>query len=214
MIAPWVARAVRRPEAAPLAFLLLIALVLGVTTRGFLSSANLLDIVSQVAVVGIVSLALNQVILSGEIDVSLGSLLAACAFTYTSAALAAGLGIGLLNGLIVTIGRVPSIIATLGMLLALRGVVLLVGANGVLLVPDGVRGLGLGHVLGLRAPIVALALALLWQIIFRRLGEALVTVRASYRWWSREEVEDGLPDGRHARLWRRCPDSFFSAPLL
>jgi hypothetical protein len=29
-----------------------------------------------------------------------------------------------------------------------------------------------------------------------------------------EKIEDGLPDGRHARLWRRCADSFFSVPLL
>ena len=37
---------------------------------------------------------------------------------------------------------------------------------------------------------------------------------ASQGWRAFEEVEDGLPDGRHARLWRRSPDSFFSVPLL
>ncbi|WP_131196349.1 ABC transporter permease [Lichenihabitans psoromatis] len=171
MTAPWVDRAVKRPEAAPIAFLVVVSLLLGLTTPGFWSSANLLNIISQVAVVGIVSLALNQVILSGEIDVSIGSLLAACAFTYASvghlmanpvlpllAALGVGLGVGALNGAIVTVGRVPSIIATLGMLLALRGVVLLIGANGVLLVPEGIRAFGLGSIAGLRAPIVGLVL--------------------------------------------------------
>lgn len=163
-------RGVRRPEAAPLAFLLILAALLGATTPGFLAPDNLVSIVSQVAVVGIVALALNQVILSGEIDVSVGSLLAACAFVFTAiaartggtalallGALAIGGAIGVVNGLLVTIGRVPSIIATLGMLLSLRGGVLLVGANGVLLVPEHSRGLGLGQLLGVPAPIVLLA---------------------------------------------------------
>ena len=74
------------------------------------------------------------------------------------AALAVGLAVGALNGAVVTLGRVPSIIATLGMLLALRGVVLLIGANGVLLVPPGARAFGLGSLAGLRAPIVSLVL--------------------------------------------------------
>ena len=163
-------RSVRRPEAAPIAFLFILAALLGATTPGFLAAENLVSIVSQVAVVGVVSLALNQVILSGEIDVSVGSLLAACAFTYAAiagrtggvvvpllGAVAIGGAIGVVNGLLVTFGRVPSIIATLGMLLSLRGVVLLVGANGVLIVPQHSRGLGLGKALGVPAPIVVLA---------------------------------------------------------
>lgn len=181
MNARWISRAVQRPEAAPLAFLLLVAVLLGLTTPGFLVSANLLSILSQVAVVGIVSLALNQVILSGEIDVSVGSLLAACAFTFASvahsttnvfvallAALAVGGGIGVLNGAVVNVGRVPSIIATLGMLLALRGVVLLIGANGLLLVPDNARAFGLGGFAGLRVPVLLLLLVFaLFDIINR-----------------------------------------------
>ncbi len=57
-------------------------------------------------------------------------------------------------------------------------------------------------------------LALLWQFRFAGVGEAFLTVRASPGWRPCEEVEDSLPDGRHARLWRWSPDSFFSAPLL
>ena len=181
MNAPWLDRVLKRPEAAPIAFLVIISILLSLTTTGFWSSANFLDIISQVAVVGIVSLALNQVILSGEIDVSVGSLLAACAFTYAStahatnnvflpvlAALAVGLGIGVLNGLVVTIGRVPSIIATLGMLLTLRGIVLLIGANGILLVPVGARAFGLGSLGGLPVSIIALILVfVLFEIINR-----------------------------------------------
>ena len=164
-------RAIKRPEAPPLAFLVIMAILLGLTTHGFVAGSNLLSIVSQVSVVGIVSLALNQVILSGEIDVSVGSLLAACAFTFATiahatsglflpllASVVVGGAVGMLNGVIVTVGRVPSIIATLGMLLALRGVVLLLGANGILLVPNGARLLGLGAILGVPTAIVFLVL--------------------------------------------------------
>lgn len=173
MTAPWLPRALKRPETAPLAFLAVVSVALSVATPGFLSGDNLLNIVTQVSVVGIVSLTLNQVILSGEIDVSIGSLLAACAFAFAMtahavpgptlpllAALALGGAVGAVNGLLVTVGRVPSIVATLGMLLALRGAVLLIGANGVLIVPDAVRSIGLGSVAGLRAPILVLLLAL------------------------------------------------------
>jgi transposase len=57
-------------------------------------------------------------------------------------------------------------------------------------------------------------LALLWQFSFAMVGEGFLTVGTSPGWRPCEAVEDGLPDGRHARLWRRSPDSFFSVPLL
>ena len=57
-------------------------------------------------------------------------------------------------------------------------------------------------------------LALLWQFGFDGVGEEFLAVGASPGWRPCEEVEDGLPDGRHARLWRRSPDFFFSVPLL
>ena len=52
---------------------------------------------------------------------------------------------------------------------------------------------------------ISLALALLWQFF----GEELLTVRALPGWRACEEIEDGLPDGRHARLWRWSSDFFF-----
>ena len=56
--------------------------------------------------------------------------------------------------------------------------------------------------------------ALLWQFRFDGFGEEFLTVGASPGWRPSKEVEDGLPDGRQAWLWRRSPDSFFSVPLL
>jgi PEP-CTERM motif len=58
------------------------------------------------------------------------------------------------------------------------------------------------------------SLALLWQFRFAWVDEEFLTVWASLRSRPFKEVEDGLPDRRHARLWRRSADSFFSVPLL
>jgi hypothetical protein len=58
------------------------------------------------------------------------------------------------------------------------------------------------------------ALALLWQFRFWDIRREPLTVRASSGLGACEKVEDGLPDCRHARLWRRSRDSFFSVPLL
>ena len=57
-------------------------------------------------------------------------------------------------------------------------------------------------------------LALLWHFWFGGFREEGFTVRALQGWKPDEEVEDGLPDGGHARLWWRSCDSFFSVPLL
>lgn len=56
-------------------------------------------------------------------------------------------------------------------------------------------------------------LALLWHFVIEGVCEKFLTMRAAQ--WRRlsEEVEDRLPDGWHARFWRRTPDSFFSVPL-
>lgn len=159
-----------RPEGAPLAFLILLCLGLGFTTSGFFAVDNLISIVAQVAVVGTVALACNFVILSGEIDVSTGSLLAVCSLTFGAvanatggiflpflAAVALGAAIGGFNGMLVTFGNIPSIIATLGMLLILRGLLLVKAAVGVIALPAPSRALGIDFVGGVPVPVLILA---------------------------------------------------------
>ena len=128
---------------------------------------------------GIVALAVNMVILSGEIDVSVGSLLAVCAFVYGNvamfvggslvplgASLVVGAILGAVNGLLVTHARVPSIIATLGTLLALRGAVLLYGADQVINLSPASRVFGLGGFAGasISALVLFLMFALFWLL--------------------------------------------------
>jgi ribose/xylose/arabinose/galactoside ABC-type transport system permease subunit len=163
-------RLLLRPEAPAIIFLAVITVVFTLTADRFLTIANLENILTQVAVVGIVALAVNQVILSAEIDISTGSMLGLCAVaagmvaTTTGgivlpllAAVATGAMAGAVNGLLVTLGRVPAIIVTLGMLYALRGLVLFVtGGSFVTGIPGESRVLGTGSVLGVSVPVIVL----------------------------------------------------------
>jgi ribose transport system permease protein len=106
---------------------LLIFLVFAVTLRdeGFLSQANLLNIVRQTAPITLMAVAVVFVLSAGEIDLSLGSVVALAALVTAEVmqshsailAVGAGLGVGLavgaVNGLFVTLLRLPSFLVTL-----------------------------------------------------------------------------------------------------
>src|ERR687898_925078 len=137
-----------RPEAPALVFLAVLVVAFSVSSDKFLSGSNLESIVVSVAVLGTIALAVNQVILCGEIDISTGSMMGLCA-----------VAAGAVNGLLVTAGRIPSIIVTLGMLYALRGVILLVtGGTWITGIPPETRVLGTGRLLGLGYPVIVLLL--------------------------------------------------------
>jgi ribose/xylose/arabinose/galactoside ABC-type transport system permease subunit len=186
-----------RPEAPSLIFLVVLVAVLAVATPAFFTFANLRGVIEQVVVVSIVALAVNQVVLAGEIDVSTGSLVAVCAFVYGNIALAiggawvpllgalvAGAAIGGLNGLLSTYGRVPSIIATIGMLFILRGIVLLVAGAGSLNIPTESRFFGMSAISGLPTSIVvlaALALAVTTISLHSVLGRNIFAVGGNAR---------------------------------
>lgn len=197
-----------RPEIAPLVFLVLLFLGLGATTQGFLSVGNLVSIVAQVAVVGTVALAVNIVILNGEIDVSTGSLLAACSLCFGAVAdvtggvfwpflgaAALGLAVGCVNGLLVAVGGIPSIIATLGTLLVLRGLLLVKAAVGVIALAGPSRALGLDFVLGVPVPVLILAAVYLAAEILVRhttFGRDVLAIGSN----GRAAAFVGLPIGR------------------
>src|SRR5215218_9463067 len=77
-----------RPEAPALAFLVVLLVVFTLANDRFLTASNLESIVDSVAVLGVVALAVNQVVLCGEIDISTGSMLGLCAIAAGAVALA------------------------------------------------------------------------------------------------------------------------------
>ncbi len=159
-----------QPEAPALVFLVVMVVGFSVGTERFLSIGNLQSILTSVTVLGIIAMAVNQVVLAGEIDISTGSMMGLCAMiggiVATNfgglllpllAAVAVGTVAGAINGLLVTVGRVPAIIVTLGMLYALRGVILLItGGEWVSGIPGETRLLGIGAVFGVSVPMIIL----------------------------------------------------------
>ena len=171
-----------RPEAPALVFLAVLLAAFSLSSDKFLSGPNFESIVVSVAVLGTIALAVNQVILSGEIDISTGSMMGLCAVAAGAVAtstgglllplltgVAVGALAGALNGLLVTVGRIPSIIVTLGMLYALRGVILLVtGGTWITGIPSETRVLGTGSVLGIEYPVfILLALFVVMELVSR-----------------------------------------------
>ncbi len=108
----------------------------------FLQSNNLINVVRQISITGIVSIGMTFVILTGGIDLSVGSTVGVVAVVCASllkmgtpelmiviTGLAIGLALGSLNGLGVTVGKIVPFIMTLGTYVALRGVAMII-ANG------------------------------------------------------------------------------------
>src|SRR5918997_2243817 len=102
----------------------------------FLSVPNLVNVALSIAITGILAVGMTMVILTGGIDLSVGSVVALAgvvAATLASrgdsagvaagvaAALAIGLAVGLFNGVVVAHFRVPPFVATLAMLTICRG---------------------------------------------------------------------------------------------
>jgi ribose/xylose/arabinose/galactoside ABC-type transport system permease subunit len=177
-----VRRFIMRPEAPALIFLGVLLVVFSLGSDKFLSGSNFESIMISVAVLGTIALAVNQVVLAGEIDISTGSMMGLCAVAAGAVAtstgglivplltaVAVGALAGAVNGLLVTVGRIPSIIVTLGMLYALRGVILLVtGGTWITGIPAETRILGTGSVLGIGVPvIVLLALFVVMEVVSR-----------------------------------------------
>jgi D-xylose transport system permease protein len=130
--------------------LVVIAVVFGVLNEHFLSPENLTNLLLQMAATGTISLGIIMVLLLGEIDLSAGSVsgLAAVVMTILSvrnhvpvalaiaAAVAGGMAIGILHGLLFTRIGVPSFVATLAGLIAWQGLMLyLLGKGGTINLP-------------------------------------------------------------------------------
>src|SRR2546429_4431183 len=131
-------------ELGLLVVLLLIILIVGVQAPRFLSLDNFEQILLSVAILAIVAVGETLVVLTRNVDLSVGSMVGITAFVtaYFFKQLpginlllgillgcALGLVLGMVNGLIVSFGRVPAIVATLGSLYAYRGLVFIVSSN-------------------------------------------------------------------------------------
>jgi len=170
-------------EVSLLLFIALVALIVGMKNRAFITGEHWLTLVQESAPMLIGAAAIAVVILSGNLDLSVGSVLGACAMAAGHAAkarlplpavilLALGLGatIGAFNGFLVTRLAIPSIIVTLGMMGIVRGtMIVLTKGYWVIGLPESFRWLGTGKLLGIPVPIwISLTTLLLVWFLLRQ----------------------------------------------
>jgi ribose transport system permease protein len=167
--APWLARRAR--QVGTLLGLCLLSALLSILSPHFLSVSNLRNVLEQTTINAVVAVGMTFVVISGGIDLSVGSVVAFSGVLLASAlaagapvpvAIAAGLAAsalcGLANGLLVTRGRLPPFIATLGMMSVARGAALVfTEGRPVSGFEAGFRSLATGRVLGLPMPVLAVA---------------------------------------------------------
>ncbi len=129
-----------KKEAGVIIALAILILFFTLTSDVFMSAKNWLNILRQISLLGIMTIGMTMVIVCGEFDLSVGStfgmsaMLTATFMTVLALpvwisivlGLMTGFAVGFANGVLVTYGRIPSFIVTLGMLNIARGIALVV----------------------------------------------------------------------------------------
>ncbi|NOT62596.1 MAG: ribose ABC transporter permease [Acidobacteria bacterium] len=155
-----------------LAGLLVLCLVLWALTPHFLTVSNLLNVAQQTTLVAIVAVGMTFVIITAGIDLSVGSLLAFAGVVMASLlqrglplapalliGLLTGAAGGVLNGLLITFGRLPPFITTLGMMSMARGAALVfTDGRPVSGFSDTFRWLAVGELWHIPAPVIIMLL--------------------------------------------------------
>ncbi len=187
-VRPWGARRAWVERILPFASVVVLSIVLSILSPYFLTVQNVSSVARQTAVINIIALAMTLIMISGGIDLSVGSVMAFAGICGTLllqsghslvasllGAMIAGATWGLVNALLITFLRVSPFIATLGTMGAARGLTLVL-TNGMPVVnlPESFGWLGDGNLFGVfPVPLaVLMVLALLTGFILKytRLG--------------------------------------------
>jgi ribose transport system permease protein len=158
----------------------------------FLTSDNLLNVLRQASIVGVLAIGMTFVIATAGIDLSVGSMVAAAAIAggqfvddgsllFILGAIGMGVLLGGVNAAAISYGRVPPFMATLAMLLAARGIALWISDKTPISIfnLETVRWFGNGEVIGIpSSAVVFLAItAIGWILLNRtRYGRYVVAV--------------------------------------
>ena len=192
---------IRLIKTYPMEMILVVLVVLLIfTAPGFASLRNLLNVLRTGSLMGIIAFGMTAVIISGEIDLSVGAgaALAGCIVAWFCGALveslggplAALIGVGVAVAIGFAIGfsvgkfrqwfNVPSFIATLALFTALRGAAnLITGGFPLTTFPKGFDFLGGGYLLGIPFPVYIFALTFAgmhFLMNFTRFGRAVYAV--------------------------------------
>lgn len=157
--------------------------IFAIASPVFLTPENFANIGRQTTLVSIMAVGMSLVIISGEFDLSVGSVMALAGVVAALAmqrfgdvwlvgavvALATGAAVGLINGLLTTVLSIPSFLITLGSLSIARGLALLAtGTRPVNILDESYYAIfGEGQLLGIPAPII-------WTIVVAIAGIVLL----------------------------------------
>ena len=158
--------------------LILVLVVSSISFNGFLSSYNILNVLGDNAPLGLIALGMTFVIITGGIDLSVGSTVALSTVIVSltsphgmwfalAAAVLTGLAVGAFNGIVITLLRIPPFIATLASLLGVRGLALYFSSeHNVLIDPNsGLLDINNNDLFGVPIPVVILIVAFLLGIL-------------------------------------------------
>ncbi len=176
-----------RREAGVLAALVVLCVLLSFASPYFFTVRNIFNVLQGMSTIGIMAIGMTMVLVSGGLDLSVGSVLAVGAvltarlMTYEHfnpwiavfCGLAAGLVFGLGNGLLVTRARVVPFIATLGTLSIGRGLAFLLATSGAGSVASNVPMrdaavgfLGAGYIGAVPMPVILMLLLVVLATVF------------------------------------------------
>ena len=155
--------------------LLVICVFATILSPSFLSVTNLFNVFKQITVAGIVGCGMTFVILTGGIDLSVGSILGlsgvlasgVLASTGNTAAavavsLVVGVACGAVNGFFVSVCGIPPFISTLGMMTLLRGVILVyTKGSPIPIKSDAYKFFGKGSIVGIPVSVIILIIVFL-----------------------------------------------------
>jgi len=150
-----------------LAVLILLVVVISLFSPRFLTIINITNLMAQMGVNLIVAAGMTVVMISGEFDISVGSVVALTAAVSATlmqrygivpavlVSLVIGPALGVFNGLVVTKGRIPSFITTLGTMMIARSLAFVTtGGKVVSNLPDSFKIIGQGQTFGIPNPFV------------------------------------------------------------
>jgi ribose transport system permease protein len=199
---------------APLVLLVIILAVVAVVEPRVVHLSNLKQVVIQASPIAILALGAMVVLLTGGIDLSAGFGVAMVAVAMVGSmgidgnlthgllvALCFGLALGLVNGLLVGVLRIPAFIATLATFTAVQGVTLTRAKSGTLIVSDPtLLRIGTGSVAGIPFPIIIAAGVALMMVILLRMTRFGVRTYALGSADPEAARLSGVPVARHLVL--------------
>lgn len=153
-----------------LIFLIVLFLFLSFSSPYFLTVDNLTKVLRQVAVVGIVTVGMTMVILTGGIDLSVGSILGLSSVILAKLmvsgvsipiaiilTLLTGMVLGLFNGFLINKVNISPLISTLGTMTIFKGITYIVTKGGTIFgFPESFSFIGQGYILGVPVPVIIL----------------------------------------------------------